>query len=98
MVVVRGFLEHSEKMLVNDGWRSQYSSLWAFLIVYRPWDTDRVRLQTGNISQTTQVYHQRNMVSDRRVHLLRREEIRNVNQEWDNNRAMLKSPNLFKNS
>ncbi|GBL92905.1 hypothetical protein AVEN_54564-1 [Araneus ventricosus] len=36
IVVARGFLgllEHSEKILVNDGWKSQYSSLWVFLIV-----------------------------------------------------------------
>ncbi|GBM88892.1 hypothetical protein AVEN_134151-1 [Araneus ventricosus] len=34
--VARGFLgllDYSEKMLVNDGWRSQYSSLRVFLIV-----------------------------------------------------------------
>ncbi|GBO02878.1 hypothetical protein AVEN_148607-1 [Araneus ventricosus] len=85
-----GLLEHSEKMLVNDGWRSQYISLWVFLIVYRSWDADQVRLQTRNISPAMQVYQRRNRASDRRVHLLRRGEIRNVKQVWDNNRAMLK--------
>ncbi|GBN76865.1 hypothetical protein AVEN_233753-1 [Araneus ventricosus] len=68
-IVSPGFLElleHSEEMLVNDIWRSQYCSLWVFLIVYRSWDTDRVRLQIGNISPTTQVDHQRNRASDRR--------------------------------
>ncbi|GBL74806.1 hypothetical protein AVEN_243659-1 [Araneus ventricosus] len=101
IVVSRGFLgllKHSEKMLVNDGWRSHYSPLRVFLIVYRSWDTDRVRLQTGNISPTTQMDHQRNRASVRRVHLLRRGEIRNVKQVWDNNRPTLKSPNLLKNS
>ncbi|GBO03793.1 hypothetical protein AVEN_173248-1 [Araneus ventricosus] len=101
IVVSRGFLrlfEHSEKMLVNNGWRSQYSSLRVFLIVYRSWDAGRVRLQAGNISPTTQADHQRNRTLDRRVHLLRRGEIRNVKQGWDNNRAMLKSPKLFKKS
>ncbi|GBM84065.1 hypothetical protein AVEN_157680-1 [Araneus ventricosus] len=67
-------------MLVNDGWRSQYSSLRVFLIVFWSWDTDRVRLQTGNISPTAQVDHQRNRASDRRVHLPRRREILNVKQ------------------
>ncbi|GBN14006.1 hypothetical protein AVEN_247506-1 [Araneus ventricosus] len=92
IVVARGFLgllENSEKMLVNDGWRSQYSSLRVFLIVFWSWDTDRVRLQTGNISPTTQVDRQRNRASDRRVHLPRRREILDVKQVWDNNRAML---------
>ncbi|GBO10722.1 hypothetical protein AVEN_259801-1 [Araneus ventricosus] len=101
ILVSRGFLgllEHSEKMLINEGWRSQYSSLRMFLIVYRSWDTERVRLQTGNISPTTQLDHQRNRASDRRVHLLRRGETRNVKQVWDNNRAMLKFPKLLKNS
>ncbi|GBM61568.1 hypothetical protein AVEN_96164-1 [Araneus ventricosus] len=102
IVVSRGFLgllsRVTEKLLVNEGWRSQYSSLLVFLIVYRSWDADRVRLQTGNISPTTQVDHQRNRASDRRIHLLRREEIRNVKHVWDNNRAMLKSPKLLKNS
>ncbi|GBM37412.1 hypothetical protein AVEN_154256-1 [Araneus ventricosus] len=69
-------------MLVNDRWRSQYSSLWVFLIVYRSWHTDRDRLQTGNISPTTQVDHRRNRASDRRVHLLRRGEIRNGKQSF----------------
>ncbi|GBN76426.1 hypothetical protein AVEN_46079-1 [Araneus ventricosus] len=101
IVFARGFLgllEHSEKMLSNDGWKSQYSSLRVFLIVYRSWDTDLDRIQSGNISPTTQMDHQRNRALDRRVHLLRREEIRNVKQVWDNNRAMLKSPKLLKNS
>ncbi|GBN83263.1 hypothetical protein AVEN_121863-1 [Araneus ventricosus] len=78
IVVSRGFLrlfEHFAKMLVNDGWRSQYSSLRLFLIVCRSWDADRFRLQTGNISPTTQVDHQSNRASDRRVQLLRRGEI-----------------------
>ncbi|GBM77060.1 hypothetical protein AVEN_135514-1 [Araneus ventricosus] len=99
IVVSRGFLgllKHSEKILVNDGWRSQYSFLRVFLIVYRSWDADQVRLQIGNISPTTHVDHQKNRALDRRVHLLRWGEIRNAKQVWDNNRAMLKSPKLLK--
>ncbi|GBO30280.1 hypothetical protein AVEN_93585-1 [Araneus ventricosus] len=44
IVVARGFLgllEHSEKLLVNDGWRSQYSSLRVFLIVRPSQITDQ---------------------------------------------------------
>ncbi|GBM81371.1 hypothetical protein AVEN_50828-1 [Araneus ventricosus] len=50
-IVARGFLgllEHSEKMLANDEWKSQYSSLLVFLIVYRSWDTDRKYIPNDN--------------------------------------------------